>query len=291
MINLVEDIYKALEPLSDGKGIALSEEDIEDFGENIKKVMSSWANPAKRDTEFSIRMSNVGLHPRKLWYDSKYKYTKEQNKIKPSTQIKFLYGHLLEELVLLLVRLSGHDVTSEQKEVVVDSVSGHLDCIIDNEVVDIKTASGFAFYKFKNGTLREDDPFGYLGQLAGYEESEGTDNGGFLVINKESGELCLYQPEDLDKPNIISKIKTIKKCLKKKSPPKEYCYNPIPDGQKGNEKLHKNCGWCPYKFKCFKDSNGGKGLRTFEYAKGNAYLTKVVIEPRVPEVTDELQAM
>jgi hypothetical protein len=291
MNNLVEDIYKALEPLSDGKRIALSEEDIENFGENIKKVMSSWANPARRDTEFSIRMSNVGLHPRKLWYDSKYKYTGEKNKIKPSTQIKFLYGHLLEELVLLLVKLSGHDVTAEQKEVMVEGVSGHLDCIIDDEVVDIKTASGFAFYKFKNGTLREDDPFGYLGQLAGYEESEGTENGGFLVINKESGELCLYCPEDLDKPNIISKIETIKKCLKKKSPPKEYCYKPMSEVQKGNEKLHKNCGWCPYKYKCFKDSNGGEGLRTFKYAKGNAYLTKVVVEPKVPEITDELQAL
>ena len=40
MKNLIEDIYKALEPLSDGKGIALSEEDIEDFGESIKKVES-----------------------------------------------------------------------------------------------------------------------------------------------------------------------------------------------------------------------------------------------------------
>ena len=105
MKNLIEDIYESLKPLSDGKRIALSEEDIEIFGENIKKVMSSWANPAKRDTKFSLRMSNVGLHPRKLWYDSKYKYTKEGNKITPSTQIKFLYGHILEELILLLVKI------------------------------------------------------------------------------------------------------------------------------------------------------------------------------------------
>jgi hypothetical protein len=253
--------------------------------------MSSWANPIKRDTEFSIRMSNVGIHPRKLWYDSKYKYTREVNKIKPSTQIKFLYGHILEELVLLLVRLSGHNISAEQKEVVVDGVTGHLDCIIDNEVVDIKTASGFAFYKFKNGTLREDDPFGYLGQLAGYEEAEGTENGGFLVLNKESGELCLYCPEDLDKPNIINKIKKIRTALKKDAPPAEYCYDTVPEGQKGNEKIHKNCGWCPYKYECFKDSNDGEGLRIFKYAKGNTYLTKVVIAPRVPEVTNECQAM
>jgi len=288
MNDLIEDIYKALEPLSDGKSIALSEEDIENFGENIKEVMSSWANPIKRDTEFSIRMSNVGLHPRKLWYDSRYKYTQEENKIKPSTQIKFLYGHILEELVLLLVRLSGHDVTSEQREVIVEGVTGHLDCIIDDEVVDVKTASGFAFNKFKNGTLREDDPFGYLGQLAGYEEAEGTDNGGFLVINKENGELCLYCPEDLDKPNIINKIKKIRTALKKDAPPAEYCYNPVPDGQKGNEKLHKNCAWCSYKFKCFKDSNNGKGLRLFDYARGITYLTKVSVEPKVPEIVNEL---
>ena len=32
--------------------------------------------------------------------------------------------------------------------------------------------------------------------------------GGFLVLNKESGELTLFKPEELDKPNIKEKIKT-----------------------------------------------------------------------------------
>ncbi len=32
-----------------------------------------------------------------------------------ATQIKFLYGHLLEEIVLMLVRMAGHTVTDEQK--------------------------------------------------------------------------------------------------------------------------------------------------------------------------------
>jgi len=198
---------------------------------------------------------------------------------------------MLEELVKLFVTMSGHDLTGEQKEVVVDSVSGHIDCIIDDEVVDIKTASGFAFSKFKNGTLRDDDPFGYLGQLAGYEESEGTSNGGLLVINKENGELCFYQPEDLDKPNIRSKIKNIKKALKKNTPPADLCFKPVADGTKGNEKIHKNCAWCPYKFECFEDSNNGKGLRVFQYSKGYAFLTKVVAQPKVQEVDHEFQAL
>ena len=207
MDDLVQDIYKTIEPLSDGKAIDITDQDIENFGESMKSVLRSWANPTHRDSNFNIRMSNVGKPVRRLWFDNKYK----QSDSKPSaqTQIKFLYGHMLEELVKLFVIISGHDLTGQQKEVVVDGVSGHIDCIIDDEVVDIKTASGFAFNKFKNGTLRDDDPFGYLGQLAGYEESEGTSNGGLLVINKENGELCFYQPEDLDKPNIRNKIKVI----------------------------------------------------------------------------------
>jgi len=289
MENLIEDIYKTIEPLSNGEPIDITEEQIDAFGESMKEVMRSWANPTKRDSNFSIRMSNVGKHPRKLWFDSQS--GERQSTIDVPTQIKFLYGHMLEELVKLFVVVSGHDLTGEQKEVIVDGVTGHIDCIIDEEVVDIKTASSFAFNKFKNGTLRDDDPFGYLGQLAGYEESEGTDNGGLLVINKESGELCFYQPEDLDKPNIRNKIKNIKKALKKSTPPVDYCFKPIPDGTKGNEKINKNCGWCSHKFKCFEDSNGGKGLRVFQYARGYAFLTKVVVEPKVEEVNHEFKAL
>jgi len=285
---LVEDIYKTLEPLSDGKPLDISEQQIEDFGEAMKDVMRSWSNPTKRDSNFSIRMSNVGKPARRLWFDSQVT-DKESFKTNSPTQIKFLYGHMLEELVKLFVVLSGHDVTGEQKQVVVDSITGHIDCIIDDEVVDIKTASGFAFNKFKNGTLRDDDPFGYLGQLAGYEESEGTSNGGLLVINKENGELCFYQPEDLDKPNIKNKIKNLKIALEKKTPPVDYCYDTVPDGVKGNEKIHKNCAWCPHKFKCYEDSNNGKGLRVFQYSKGFSFLTKVVVEPKVQEVDHEFK--
>ncbi len=288
MNTLVEDIYKTLEPLSDGKPLDISEQQIENFGEAMKDVMRSWANPTKRDSNFSIRMSNVGKPARRLWFDSQTT-DQESFKTNPSTQIKFLYGHMLEELVKLFVVISGHDITGEQKQVVVDSITGHIDCIIDDEVVDIKTASGFAFNKFKNGTLRDDDPFGYLGQLAGYEESEGTSNGGLLVINKENGELCFYQPEDLDKPNIKNKIKNLKIALSKDAPPEDYCYDTVPDGVKGNEKLHKNCAWCPHKFKCYENSNNGKGLRVFQYSKGFSFLTKIVVEPKVQEVDHEFK--
>ena len=275
--NLVTDIYSALSPLTEGKALEVSDEDIDNFGEAIKDVVKHWATPKARDNN-TLRMSNIGKPSRQLWYDLKYK--REESSFEDShLPIKFLYGHLLEEVLLFLVKMSGHKVEDEQKEVEVKGVKGHIDCKIDGEVIDIKTASGFAFNKFRNGTLREDDPFGYMAQLAGYEEAEGTTNGGFLVINKESGELTLYQPEELDKPYAPKIIEDIKESLNNNEPP-EVCYEPIPEGKSGNMKLPKNCVYCNHKFKCYPD------LRVFKYSKGLVYFTEIVNEPKVEEVLD-----
>ena len=278
---LVPDIYKHLESLSDGVPLPLTEAEIDKTVADMKQALISWATPRERDKKFTVRMSNVGKPSRQLWYEKRD--PQGRGGIDGATQIKFLYGHLLEEIVLMLVRMAGHKVTDEQKEVTVNGVVGHMDCKINGEVVDVKTASRFAFNKFKEGRLAQDDPFGYLGQLAGYEAAEGTEAGGFLVLNKESGELCMYVPDDLDKPNIQARISSLIPALDFDTPP-ELCYSPVPDGKKGNMKLSKGCNWCKYKFKCYADSNDGKGLRTFKYSNGLAYLTEVVVEPKVEEL-------
>jgi|TARA_R110001632_G_scaffold227887_1_gene362709 hypothetical protein len=277
---VVSDIYQELEMLSEGKPLPLTEGDIDKTMVGIKAALMDWATPRKRNTDFTVRMSNVGKPSRQLWYEKRD--PEGRGGIDGATQIKFLYGHLLEEVVLMLVRMAGHKVTDEQKEVVVNGITGHMDCKINGEVVDVKTASRFAFNKFRDGRLAQDDPFGYLGQLAGYEKAEGTDNGGFLVLNKESGELCMYLPDDLDKPNIDTRISELLPALELDIPP-ALCYDPIPDGKKGNMKLAKGCSWCKYKYKCHSDSNDGAGLRTFKYSNGLAYLTEVVAEPKVEE--------
>ena len=278
---LVPDIYSHLEKLSDGTPLPLTEEEIDKTLVGMREALVSWSTPRERDTTFTVRMSNVGKPSRQLWYEKRD--PKGRGGIDGATQIKFLYGHLLEEIVLMLVRMAGHKVTDEQKEVTVDGIVGHMDCKINGEVVDVKTASRFAFNKFKDGRLAEDDPFGYLGQLAGYEAAEGTDNGGFLVLNKESGELCMYVPDDMDKPNIKASISELLPALDLDTPP-ELCYTPIPDGKKGNMKLPKGCSWCKYKYECYKDSNDGEGLRTFRYSNGLTHLTNVVVEPKVEEL-------
>ena len=280
--NLVEDVYSILNNLTEGNEIGITDKQYKEFGQEMADALKHWATPQDKTGKANLRMSNIGKPERRLWYDAQAD-GETTEKLQPSTQIKFLYGHLLEVLLLFFVKLSGHKLTSMQKEITVNGIKGHMDCKIDGEVVDVKTASGYAFKKFKEGTLSEDDAFGYLAQLAGYEKAEGTNEGGFLVMNKETGELTMFIPDDMDKPNIVSKIKQVKKSIVADTPP-DFCYATVPEGKAGNMKIARGCTWCPHKFECHKDANDGQGLRVFNYAKGPVYFTKVVSEPNVEEV-------
>ena len=275
---LVNDIYDTVSDLNIGEK-QIPDELLADVTAGIGNAIIEWATPRDRSNSV-LRMSSIGKPSRQLYYADKYK---ESSPPDAATLIKFLYGHILEELLLFLVKLAGHEVTDQQKEVNVKNIKGHMDCKIDGEVVDVKSASGFSFKKFQNGTLRENDPFGYMYQLAAYEKAEGTNDGGFLAINKESGEVALYQPEELDKPNVESRIDDLIEMFSIQQIP-DKCYQPIPAGTKGNMKLPMGCVYCPHKIECHSDTNNGKGLRMFKYAKGIEYLTSVRSLPRVEEI-------
>ncbi len=277
---LIDDIYHTVGKLGQGESLKITDEQYKSFGVYMEHALRDWSTPRGK-RKFTLRMSNIGKPQRQLWYDMNS--NKQDVGVDAPTMIKFLYGHILERLVLFLVEIAGHKVTDEQKEIKIEGIMGHMDCKIDGEVIDIKSASDFGFKKFKSGTLPEHDSFGYMSQLAGYETAEGSEAGGFLAINKVNGELCLFLPEDLDKPNIRTKIKKVKSALKGKKPP-EFCYQPTPEGSSGNFKLARECNYCPHKFECHKDSNDGKGLRVFQYSKGPVYLTTVKKEPQVEEI-------
>ena len=247
---LVPDINKLLVNLTYKKKVPVTEEQISRFLNNIKEVIMDFTSPMKADKGV-LRMSILGRPARQLWYDR-----------------------------------AGHEVTDQQKKVTVDGIVGHMDSKIDGEVVDVKTASSHGFRKFKDGTLYEDDPFGYVAQLSGYEENEPTNKGGFLALNKATGELALFRPDDLMKPNVSVLIKDVKEKLAKDTPP-DKCYQPIPHEKGGNMKLPMGCFFCNHKVECHADTNEGKGLRLFQYAKSKVYMTKVMKEPKVEELAVE----
>ena len=282
---LIDDMNGILSGISSGEAPEVKEEQIDKFLNNTKLALLDWLQPRKSSGK-GLRMSVIGRPARQLWYDN---HTERKQEIHdPSTQLKFLYGHVLEHLLLFLVEISGHTVTAQQKKVKVEDVNGHMDCKIDGEVVDVKSASAMSFKKFKNGTLYEDDPFGYIAQLAGYEHNEGTTNGGLLAVNKSSGEIALFRPDELMKPNAKDLINNLKEKLTQNEPP-EKCYQPIPHDKTGNLKLPVGCVYCSHKFICHADSNDGNGLRVFKYANSNVFMTKVVNQPKVEEITSQYE--
>ena len=180
---LVEDIYNELSALGKGEHLNIDEDTIEQFGESMKQILYDWSHPSPRGKP-SLRMSNIGKQPRQLWYEMNSD-SENTEVISPPTFIKFLYGHLLEEIVLFLVKLSGHEVTSEQKEIKVSGIKGHMDCVIDGEVVDVKTASSYAFKKFKDGVVKVQ----LQGSCSGCPSSTMTLKQGVQNL------LCHYLPE------------------------------------------------------------------------------------------------
>ena len=270
---LVEDIYSTLESKHE-----ISEDNMSSFLKGIEKSLRDHIEN-KRDytTNPTLRMSSIGKPLRRLWME--FNRPKKDTPPKGSLLIKFLYGSILEELLIFLTKEAGHSVTDEQKEVTLNGVKGHIDCKIDGELVDVKSTSDFAFRKFKLGTLENDDPFGYIGQISGYAIAEGKNNGYFLAINKVTGEITLLEIDDFGIINANKRIDQIRKAVDDAEPP-SLCYSSVSDGKSGNMRLNRNCVYCPFKAECWKD------LRVFKYKDSLRYLSKVVREPNVPEVTN-----
>jgi len=278
---IVEDIYELfnLTPIErDEKEV---DDLIDNFGEMLKVHIKEFMYSKPRDSG-NLRLSAIGKPDRQLWYDVNTETTEE--KLPPSTRIKFLYGYILEELLLLCASIAGHTVEAQQKEVTVEGVLGHQDAVIDGVLVDCKSASGFSFKKFESNTIADDDPFGYMAQISAYAQANGISEAAFLVIDKSTGKICLTPVHSMEMVNASSRIKHLKEVVKGSNIPSR-CYAAVPDGKSGNLKLAVGCVYCRHKGVCWSDANQGKGIRTFKYSNGTRELVEVVKTPDVEEVT------
>lgn len=270
---LVADIYN----LFDNDGfVGVSEEDAVELGHKLARHIAYRMKEHRADG--TVRMSNVAKPcVRQLWYDVNAREAGE--KLNASTKIKFLFGDILETLLLFFAEQAGHTVEREQESVEFSGITGHIDAVIDGVLVDCKSASSYSFKKFATGGLGQDDPFGYLGQLNLYHASlpdVNPDKFGFLVIDKTLGNICL----DLHKPTpekwgdvVVGRISAVNS---KVLPPRGF--HDEPDGKSGNRKLGVNCSYCSYKEACW------PGLTTYFYSNGPRFLTRVMNEPRVTAV-------
>mgnify|MGYP003134878080 CR=1 FL=1 len=278
--NLVPDIYQSLT-----SGPPPKESDLHKFLADISSSITKAFS--KRDEEGQVknplRFSSVGEPTRQLWYAARI--SDQAEPLHPATRIKFLYGDIIEHLLLLLIKTAGYKVTEEQGEKRIDGIVGHMDARVNDVVVDIKSASQRSFDKFVKGTIFDDDPFGYIAQISGY--AYGEDEAAFVVMNKVTGQIHVCAIDSMEMIDFKEKIKDVKSLMKSNVPP-DRCYSDIPDGKSGNRKLAAGCAYCDFKVECWKDSNNGKGLRKFKYSNGSRFFTKVVKRPQKDIIEERL---
>lgn len=288
---LIDDINSMLQTIIEGDAVEIDEAAIDVMCANIKESLIRQFTPRTEPRKpKSLYFSEAGKPClRAVWYGIR-NYDREP--LLPSNLVKFIYGDILEELLGFLVKQSGHSITDSQKSCVINlpngwQLRGRLDYKIDGIVVDAKSASTYAFKKFTEGTLPENDPFGYMTQLANYAIHEGQGEGvGFLVIEKQNGTIALYQPDAMDLVAAVPDWEEYINSIESEVPPDRE-FRDKKFGKSGNMCLEMECSYCPYKKECWSNANRGKGLRLFFYSGKPVYMTEVKREPKVAEHIEE----
>lgn len=262
---LIDDIYALFE-----NKIKIEKDHAIEFGKQLGEMLVSRLSEERGKP--TLRLSNLGTAcRRKLWYSIRAPQLAEP--LSAPTRIKFLFGDITELFVLFLAKLAGHTVANEQLSVSILDVDGHIDGTVDGELVDVKSASPYSFDKFKLGLSKDNDAFGYLTQLGSYRTAMGHKRAHFIPVNKVTGHLHLdtHEEDNVDYEQLVRDQQAV---LRSNEPPPRG-YDDVPDGKSGNRKLGVNCSYCDFKDTCW------PGVRTYAYARGPVFLTKVVREPRV----------
>lgn len=275
---LVDDMYDVIE----GKG-GWTDAIGSLMGEGIATVANQRFGKPQEPRGY-LSLSGIGSPcQRKLWY--KINRTNDADKLQPNTLLKFFFGDMIEELALSVAVAAGHKVEGMQDRLDVHGIKGHRDAVIDGMTVDVKSASPFAFKKFKEGNLRDDDPFGYISQLSSYVYAAKDDPlvtnktaGAFLVIDKVNGHICLdvydFEEELKTKEQEMLAAKEMVA-----GPMPEDRIPPVPQSKTSpNTKLDMTCSYCEFNKICWPE------VRTFLYSTGPLHLVDVVTEPRTVEV-------
>ena len=173
--------------------VEISDKLVEEFGEACKNALRKQFTE-QRKTGFQPRMSNIGRPLCQLQMEAKNIKGEGQPY---NAKMRNTFGDLIEALAIFVMKSAGVNIEDEQKNVRYNfdgsTLEGRYDVKIDKKVWDVKSASPYSFEKKfgPSGGFEEvikDDAFGYASQGYLYSESEKVPFGGWIVINKSTGE-------------------------------------------------------------------------------------------------------
>ena len=258
---ILENVQSFLKMATDDS-VAVSDKLIDEFGEMCKDAFrKQFTN--KREKSFRARMSNIGKPLCQLQME---KSNAEPEGQPYNNKMRNTFGDLIEALAVTIIKASGIKVDSTQKSVSYNmdksKIDGTYDIEIGNSIYDIKSASPYAFeHKFGDeggfNSIVEDDSFGYLSQGYLYSESENKRFGGWIVINKSTGEWLVTETptEDEKYKNIAINLSKENLHALDEGKPFRRCFSDIEETFRkiptGNRVLGIVCSFCPYKFPCW----------------------------------------
>lgn len=210
--------------------------------------------------DFRLRMSNVGRPLCQLQMAA----NGVQASRKPYYfKMMMMIGDAVECITDVVLKIAGANITGGKDQVQLELagtvIQGTDDAEIDDKVFDIKSCSPWAFdNKWSKGYehMRDNDDFGYVGQLHGYAAAKGKDPGGWITVCKSTGKVkvTLADASAKERALVKSKIEANVKAVNTNAPFKR-CFEPEPDKWRGKEtgakRLCKTCGFCSYLGTCW----------------------------------------
>jgi hypothetical protein len=285
---LAEDIYDVLQSQPRGTPEEVADRLAGFGGRAAISLSKQLTERGERSAKKVLYASELGKTcPRQVWYA--HNTPRLAAPIEATSKFKFVYGDMIEELVLTLAEQAGHEVADRQKVVEFYAkngwvVRGRQDATIDGVVVDVKSASHFAMKKFEQGLDDSNDTFGYRAQLSFYNGPGKQDKArqGFVAVDKQTGLIKYFDSSWIPTNGIADAlVETIEEAVE---PP--HLLSAKEDASFNNKKLCVTCSYCAFKTTCWRSANKNSGLLKLDYASGPVWLTDVKVPPKVASAWD-----
>jgi len=250
-------LHQYLEDATNGKS-SMSAKTIATIKKDIGEALKRQFGAKTKRREFHIRMSNIGRPTCQLWFE---KNMPEKADPLPTTFVmNMMLGDIVEAVfkgIMTEAKVKFQNSDKVSLDIADTKVSGTYDLVLDDAVDDIKSASDWSYRnKFESfDTLAEEDPFGYVGQLAGYAKALGKKAGGWWVVNKANGSFKYVPADGIDLEKEVDKLK--KNVNMVNSNEFKRCYEPVEETFRskptGNTVLSKTCSFCRYRKACWEN--------------------------------------
>jgi hypothetical protein len=258
MNDILLRVQRFLDDVNFGRA-SVDEKLLDEYAARSRFLLSKKLNEKPRD-KFYLRPSNIGRPLCQLWMEKSGASPEAPDNF---FSMKMLFGDCIETLAIVILKSAGIEIQSEQ--IVVsspDGLTGSYDVEIEGKIWDIKSTSNWAFNnKFRDKTIQDlysDDAFGYVAQIFAYASAVNKPVGGWICINKETGEWTVLEA-NYDKgfeDQILDHIENTKKVINSDAPFKR-CFDDVPEiyykAPTGNRILHRTCSFCSYKSECWPD--------------------------------------